>query len=674
MAGCGSDVPATRYFNRELSQLQFNFRVLEQAQDQKLPLLERLRFLLIYTSNMDEFYAIRMSDVTQQVRQQVQAAASAQLAVQQQILSQQILPQLASQGLHLLEREHWDDRLQQWAAEYFDAQVAPLLTPIGLDPQHPFPLLVNKSLNFILELEGTDDYGRNSGLAIVPVPRSLPQLIEVNLDSNSQGQSFILLSSLIASQVTRIFTGMQVLACHPFRLTRNADLGLDADDLHELPQRLRSGLNARDFGEAVRLEVAAQCPDHLAGYLLQQLGLARSDLYYQAGPLKLSSLQGFLQLERFAHLKHQPFTPAVPPVLQTYTDIFSLLQQQQILLHHPYESFDSVLDFLSSAASDPEVLAIKQTLYRAGANSEVVDILVQAARNGKEVTVVVELRARFDEENNLELARRLEEAGAIVIYGVIGYKTHAKMALVIRREPQGLRHYVHLGTGNYHSTNAKLYTDYSLLSSDDTLVLDIARLFDQLIGMGKSQPLQQVLHAPSSLRSRLLELIDRECCNAEQGLPAQIIIKVNALTDRQIIDALYKASMAGVQIRLIVRGMCCLRPAMEFSSNIEVRSVVGRLLEHSRVYCFLNYAATQQVYLASADLMERNLDRRIEICFPLTDPQLAQRVCQELQLYLDDNSQAWILQPDASYKRTKPAATTRVDAQQALLQQLTVVS
>lgn len=675
--------------NRELSQLKFNIRVLEQAQDARVPLMERLRFLLIFTSIMDEFFEIRVAGLKRklelaqdagtnsmppaQVLQLISSQTSIQLRKQYQLLNRQLLPQLATHGIHLHQRSDWDSKIASWASSWFTEQVAPLLTPIGLGWQHPFPLLVNKSLNFIIELQGEDDFGRNSGLAIVPVPRNLAQLIEIPQEiSGSGGRHFAQLSSLVAANVNAMFHGMRVLGCHPFRLTRNADLSLETDDLHDLPQRLRSGLNARQFGEAVRLEVSGKCPPHIADYLLQQFALQPHELYRLDGPVNLASLQALCQLDGIEQLKFQQFTPSVPIQLKSATDIFSLLREQDRLLYHPYESFGCVLDFLASAASDPDVLAIKQTLYRAGANSEIVGILAQAARNGKEVTVVVELRARFDEEHNLELAHRLEEAGAIVIYGMIGFKTHAKMALVLRRENDGLRRYVHLGTGNYHSTNARLYTDYSLLTSDPQIGCDINHLFDQLTGMGKSQPLQQVLHAPTSLRQKLLALIAGESANATAGKPARIIIKVNALTDPEVIMALYQASQCGVEIRLIVRGMCCLRPGVSgLSENIEVRSIINRQLEHSRVYCFLNYGQQELVYLASADLMERNLDRRIEICFPLNNQQLAHRVRDELQLYLDDNTHAWVLQPDTSYKRSKPATpTSLVDAQQALIKRL----
>lgn len=673
--------------NRELSQLKFNIRVLEQAQDTQVPLIERLRFLLIFTSIMDEFFEIRVAglkrklELTQdssnsmppaQVLQLISSQTEVQLRKQYQLLNRQILPQLASHGIHLHQRNQWDSKIASWARCWFSDQIAPLLTPIGLGWQHPFPLLVNKSLNFIIELQGEDDFGRNSGLAIVPVPRSLAQLIEIPQEASGNGRHFVLLSSLVADNVSTMFHGMQVLGCHPFRLTRNADLSLETEDLHDLPQRLRNGLNAREFGEAVRLELSSACPPHIADYLLQQFALQPHELYRLDGPVNLASLQALCQLDGIEQLRFQPFTPSVPLQLKSSTDIFSLLREQDRLLHHPYESFGCVLDFLASAASDPDVLAIKQTLYRAGANSEIVGLLAQAARNGKEVTVVVELRARFDEEHNLELAHRLEEAGAIVIYGMIGFKTHAKMALVLRREREGLRRYVHLGTGNYHSTNARLYTDYSLLTCDEQIGNDINQLFDQLTGMGKSQQLQQIVHAPTSLRQTLLGLIAAESANAVAGKPARIIIKVNALTDPEIIMALYQASQSGVEIRLIVRGMCCLRPAVSgLSENIEVRSLVNRQLEHSRVYCFLNHGQQELVYLASADLMERNLDRRIEICFPVNDPQLACRVRDELQLYLADNTHTWLLQANACYKRIKPAAaTSAVDAQQALLKRL----
>jgi len=529
------------------------------------------------------------------------------------------------------------------------------VTPIGLDPTHPFPLLVNKSLNFIVQLEGIDAFGRDSGLAIVPAPRVLPRLIRLPEEVCEDGDNYVLLSSVLHAHAEELFPGMQVLGCYQFRLTRNADLSLDPEDVEDLALALRGELYSRRFGDAVRLEVADNCPKELASYLLRQFGLDESELYEVNGPVNLARLFTIASNVSYPQLQYPPFTPVLPKALKFAEDLFQVLGKQDVLLLHPYESFSPVVDLLRQASKDPQVLAIKQTLYRTGAKSEMVDLLVDAARAGKEVTAVVELRARFDEEDNLLLASRLQQAGAMVIYGVVGIKTHAKLMLIQRREGSKLVRYAHLGTGNYHTGNARLYTDYSLLTADTALCEDVHKLFSQLTGMGKVQHMKKLLHAPFTLKKTLLELIAREAAHAAAGKPARIIIKVNALNEPKIMRELYKASLAGVSIDLIVRGVCCLRPGVAgVSQNIRVRSIIDRFLEHSRVYWFAN-DGEPKLYLSSADLMERNLDRRVETAFPIENRKLQQRVRDVLGLYLDDNTSASLLQPDGQYLRPSVA-------------------
>jgi polyphosphate kinase len=536
-------------------------------------------------------------------------------------------------------------------------------------------LLVNKSLNFIVRLEGVDAFGRNSGLAIVPAPRVLPRLSPLPAEVCEGGDNYVLLSSILHAHVDELFPGMQVLGCYQFRLTRNADLSLDADDVEDLALALRGELYASRFGDAVRLEVADNCPRDLADYLLKQFGLAESELYEVKGPVNLSRLFRIARnASNYPALQYPAFTPALPKSLKHAEDLFQVIGKQDVLLLHPFESFAPVIDLLRQAAVDPQVLAIKQTLYRTNAKSEVVDALVDAALAGKEVTAVVELRARFDEESNLSLASRLQQAGAMVIYGVVGIKTHAKLMLIQRREGGRLVRYAHLGTGNYHTGNARVYTDYSLLTADDALCADVHKLFSQLTGMGKVLHMKKLLHAPFTLKPGLLALIAQETTHALAGTPAHIIIKVNSLNEPELMRALYQASGAGVQIDLIVRGICCLCPGVPgVSENIRVRSVVGRFLEHSRAYWFAN-AGDPKLYLSSADLMERNLDRRIETAFPITGKKLQARVRHALQLYLDDNSSASVLQADGQYQRVVPAPGAPImNVQTELLRKLCVL-
>ncbi len=671
------------YIHRELSQLQFNIRVLEQALNESTPLLERLKFLLIFSSNLDEFFEIRVSGLKKQVafaREQAGAdgllpqqalariaeVVHEQVARQYAILNDILLPELDKHNIRFIRRRNWTPSIKTWVARYFTEEIAPLMTPIGLDPTHPFPLLVNKSLNFIVELEGIDAFGRDSGLAILPAPRLLPRLIRLPEDIAGPGDNFVFLSSMIHAHADELFHGMRVKGCYQFRLTRNADLSVD-EDVDDLARALRGELYSRRFGDAVRLEVADNCPANLTEYLLRQFGLSAAELYQVNGPVNLIRLFSITGLDSQRSLQYSPLTPTIPKALQNSEKLFSVVGKQDVLLLHPFESFTPVVDMLRQAAKDPNVLAIRQTLYRSGANSEIVDALVDAARNGKEVTAVIELRARFDEESNLALASRLQQAGAVVIYGVIGFKTHAKMMLILRRENGDLRRYAHLGTGNYHTGNARLYTDYSLLTADPILCEDMSRLFNQLIGMGKPLKMKKLLHAPFTLKKTLLDLIAREAQNASEGKPAHIIAKMNALTDAKVIRALYRASQAGVKIELIVRGMCCLRPGIPgVSHNIRVRSIIGRFLEHTRAYYFLN-DGEEQIYLASADWMERNLDRRVETCFPLEGKRLISRVKRELEAYVADNTQAWEMHSDGHYQRVQPTGHQVARNAQALL-------
>jgi polyphosphate kinase len=674
------------YIHRELSQLQFNNRVLEQALDERTPLLERLKFLLIFSSNMDEFFEIRVAGLKgqlaygheivgpdgiapKQALAEISDIAHRQIARQYAMLNERLLPELDRHGIRIVRRENWTAAQKRWVQRYFRQEVAPMMTPIGLDPTHPFPLLVNKSLNFIVELEGVDAFGRDSGLAILPAPRVLPRIIRLPAEVCEGGENYVLLSSIMHAHAEELFPGMEVRGCYQFRLTRNADLTIDPEEMDDLARALRGELSSRRFGDAVRLEVADNCPKPLTDYLLKQFGLTEAELYEVNGPVNLTRLFGIISRSESPQLQYPPFVPAIPKALKKAEDLFQVINKQDVLLMHPYESFAPVVDLVRQAAKDPAVLTIEQTLYRTGANSEIVDALVEAARAGKEVIAVVELRARFDEESNLSLATRLQQAGAVVIYGVVDVKTHAKLMLIQRREGDKLQRYAHLGTGNYHSGNARLYTDYSLLTSDAALCEDVHKLFSQLTGMGKLLKMKKLLHAPFTLKKSLLEMIAREQAHAEAGKPAHAIIKVNALTDAKMIRALYKASSAGVKIDLLVRGTCCLRPGIPgISQNISVRSIVGRFLEHSRVYWFAN-DGDERMYLASADFMERNLDRRVETAFPIEDRKLRLRIRKELDIYLADNTTAWQLQADGQYTHLHPAdGQAPHDVQQQLLE------
>ncbi|MBS3805281.1 MAG: polyphosphate kinase 1 [Oleiphilaceae bacterium] len=674
--------PAARehYLNRELSHIEFNYRVLQQALDEHHPLINRLIFCCIFSSNMDEFFEIRVAGLRQQIKygresvgpdgmlteqllNEISKVAHNYINAQYDILNNVLIPAMEKENIRFVRRREWTAEQADWVRRYFEAEILPVVNPIGLDPSHPFPRLVNKSLNFIVELDGKDAFGRETGMAIVPAPRSLPRLVRMPDDVCAGGDNLVFLSSMIHAHTDELFPGMEIKGCYQFRLTRNADLELE-DDLEDLASALRGELLSRRFGDGVRLEVADNCPDELIQFLLRKFGLAERDLYRVNGPVNLTRLLAVDGLVDRPDLTYPGFSPVVPKNIRNKEIIFDAIRQQPILLLHPYQSFTPVIDFLRQAAKDPQVLAIRQTLYRTGADSEIVEALMDAARRNKEVTAVIELRARFDEAENLELASRLQEAGVIVVYGVVGYKTHAKMILIVRREEGRLKRYVHLGTGNYHAGNARLYTDYSLLSCDDALGDDVNKLFQQLTGMGKALKIKKLFHAPFTLHARLLELIDREAGHGDKG---EIIFKINAMTDPDVMQALYRASQAGVKIQLIIRGICCLRPGIEgLSENIHVRSIIGRFLEHTRVYYFGNNGK-REVFGSSADAMVRNLVNRVEVAFPVEDPELANRVREDLDAYLADNCQSWVLQPDGSYLQNQPAPGDERFASQAVL-------
>ncbi len=566
-----------------------------------------------------------------------------------------LLPALAKQGVVFPRREDWTDPQRTWIRDYFMRELLPVLTPIGLDPAHPFPRVLNKSLNLAIELEGRDSFGRKSRAAIVQAPRALPRLIRLPADVAGAEYAFVFLSSILHAHVDELFSGMEIKGCHQFRVTRNSNLFVDEEEIKNLRIAVQGGLLQRHFGDAVRLEVVDNCSQQTAEFLLQQFGLSEADLYRVDGPVNLYRLREVTDRVEKPELKYPVFRPAPPPALAGQRDIYAVLRKQDVLLHHPYESFVPVIDFIRTSVTDPCVIAIKQTVYRTGTDSELMEILIEAARQGKEVTVIVELMARFDEEANITWAARLEEVGAHVVYGVVGHKTHAKMALVVRREdgPQGsvLRRYAHLATGNYHPRSARQYTDFGLLTAREEICADVNEVFKQLTGLGKSSRMKHLWLSPFTLHKRVVAAVRNEARLAKEGKPARIMAKMNALLEPELIEELYAASQAGVQIDLLIRGVCALRPGVAgLSENIRVRSVVGRFLEHARLFCFHNEGA-DDVYLSSADWMDRNFFRRIELAFPVLDPALKSRVIREgLQAYLDDVSQAWTMNSEGGYE------------------------
>jgi polyphosphate kinase len=654
------------YFNRELSFLEFNQRVLEQAKDESIPLLERVRFLCISCAILDEFFEIRVASLKELLEAGAVQAGPDGLSVPEQlkairlravrlvdeqyeVLNDVLMPQLNENGVIFVEPETWTPAQAKWLKDYFTRQVEPVLSPLALDPARPFPKILNKSLNFAVVVEGEDGFGRNSGLAVVQAPRSLPRVIRLPDELGSR--NFVFLGTIVEAFVSTLFAGMKMRGCYQFRVTRNSDLFVEQEEVDDLLRAVEGELASRRYGDAVRLETAHDCPDEILAYLLEQFALTSEDLYKVSGPVNVNRLLALYDLVDRAEMKYAPFTPSIPDRLKASGDVFATLRAGDVLLHHPFQGFGPVTDFIKHAASDPQVLAIKQTLYRVGSDSAIVSALVDAAAAGKDVTVIIELRARFDEEANIELATKLQEAGAHVMYGVFGFKTHAKLVMVVRREEKGLRRYCHLGTGNYHTKTARAYTDYGLLTADESIGEDIHEIFLQLTGLTQVPKLRRLLHAPFSLHQALLAKIDREAEHARAGKPARIIAKLNALTEPAIIQSLYKASRAGVEIDLIIRGVCCLRPGVRgVSDRIKVRSIIGRFLEHSRVYFFENDGA-REVYCGSADWMDRNLFRRIEVAFPIEAAELQTRVAEDLRLYLEDDMQAWVLDTEGQYAR-----------------------
>ena len=551
---------------------------------------------------------------------------------------------------------------------YFKREVLPVLTPVGLDPAHPFPMVLNKSLNIIVSLSGRDAFGRSSRMAVVQAPRLLPRLIPLPEEVAGDATSFVTLSSVIHANVGALFPGMKVEGCYAFRVTRNSDLWVDEEEVDDLMRALQGELRRRNFGQAVRLEVNAACPEDTCRFLLRQFGLTERELYKVHGPVNLHRLAVLTELVARPDLKFPPFVPAMPDGLPTGGELFAALRERDVLLHHPFESFSPVVELLEASAKDPKVLAIKMTLYRTGAASPLTDALLEAARNGKELTAVIELRARFDEEANIDIANRLQQAGVRVVYGIVGFKAHCKMLLVVRREGGKLRRYVHLGTGNYHFRTARMYTDFGLLTADSELAEDVHNVFHQLTGLGKVGELKRLVQSPFAMHMRVLELIAEATKAAARGKPARIQAKMNSLLDKQVIAALYQASQAGVQIDLVVRGVCALRPGLPgVSDNIRVRSIVGRFLEHTRVARF-SIDGEDTLLCSSADWMPRNFFHRVEVAFPIDDPKLAKRVRAEgLEVYLADNTSAWELGPDGDYTRCTPGGDLPSNAQQSLL-------
>ncbi|KAF3982080.1 MAG: polyphosphate kinase 1 [Methylococcales symbiont of Hymedesmia sp. n. MRB-2018] len=661
------------YINRELSLLEFNVRVLAQAKDETISLLERLKYLCISCSNLDEFYEVRVASVLQMANidpsaysidgltpheqlEKIGLKAHELVEEQYRVLNELLIPQLNEENIRFVRRDKWTATQRKWIEKFFNKELLPILTPVGLDSAHPFPRILNKSLNFIISLTGKDAFGRNSGRAILQVPRALPRIIQLPAEEADSGANdFVFLSSVIHAFVNELFTGMTVKGCHQFRVTRNSDFFVDDDAVDDLMHAVEGELVMRNYGDEVRMEIDENCPEQTVFFLKERFRMNSERIFYAKGPVNLSRLLEIYNMIERPDLKFISYKPSVPSRLGRKKNIFEAIKKQDFLLHHPYESFLPIVEFIRQAAIDPHVLAIKQTLYRAGVDSPVVAALVKAARAGKEVTVVIELRARFDEKENIDLAAKLQEAAVHVVYGVVGYKTHAKMCLILKKEGKTLRNYVHIGTGNYHPTTAKLYTDYGLFSCNKELGEDVRRIFVQLTSLGKMAKLHKLLQSPFTLHKGLLEKIEREIENKQNGKAAEIIIKVNAVDEEELIKALYRASQVGVKISLIVRGVCCLRPGVVgLSENIEVRSIIGRFLEHTRIFAFANDGAWE-VYAASADLMSRNMFRRVEVCFPIENKKSHDRVLRDLAGYLKDNTQAWILQSEGNYIQLKPA-------------------
>ncbi len=677
-------VTPARYVNRELSWLEFNQRVLEEARDPANPLLERVKFFAIVGSNLDEFFEVRVAGLKQQVASGVHKrgpdgltpaeclkaiARRVRRLVEEQYRCwrEELVPALARHGIRFREPAELDRRAREWLDRFYRAEVLPILTPLAIDSAHPFPRLLNKSLNLVVQLAAGSRDAEPPRLMVVQVPRVLPRLIQ--LPAAADGVEYVFLGRLIAHYLGELLAGTALAGVWAFRVTRNSELYIDEGDSPNLLDAVEAEIHNRLKGEAVRLEVERGCPPGLVQVLLRHLNLTGDDVYRIAGPLNPARLMSLCQAPVPPELRDPPFSPPVAPALRGRPDLFAVIRAGDVLLHHPYDSFDSVVEFLQQAAGDPRVLAIKQTLYRTGGDPRITGALMDAVKNGKQVTAVVELKARFDESNNIKWARQLEDAGVHVIYGVMGYKVHCKATLVVRRDDDGIRRYLHLATGNYNPTTARIYTDLGLLTCRPELGEDVTTLFNLLTGLCEYRGMRKLLVAPHDMFPRFLDLIRRETAHARRGLPARIIAKMNALVVTEIIDALYEASQAGVRVDLIVRGICCLRPGVRgLSDNITVRSIVGRFLEHSRVYYFEN-ACQPEVYLGSADWMPRNFFKRIEIVFPIEDGALRDRLVRDLlELQLADNVKARVLRPDGTHRRVQPApGEPRLNSQEELI-------
>ena len=668
------------FINRELSWLEFNRRVLEEAQDPTQPLIERVKFLTIFSSNLDEFFEIRVAGIKQQIESEtsdvgpdglsptetfnsIRRVVSEMVATQYALWNNELLPQLAENGIRVREVSQLSAKRAAWAHRYFQQEVFPMLTPLAVDASHPFPQLLNKSHNLFVRAKA--QRGGEPLHAIVQVPRVVPRLIAMPRKEANEPWDYIYLASLIKQHISELFPGLILEGVHPFRVTRNSDLYIDEEEAENLLRTIEQELRRSSRGDAVRLEVEADCPRDFRDLLLEFFDLTEADVYKADGPLSMTHLMPLITNDAFANLKDRPFQPGRDPALPPHADIFEVLRRQDVLLHHPYDSFDPIVDLIEEAAQDPQVLALKITLYRTSGDSPIVEALIEAANAGKQVTAIVELRARFDEAVNIQWARRLEEAGAHVIYGVVGLKTHCKALLIVRRDADRLRHYVHLGTGNYHPRTARIYTDFSFLTTEPELTDEVAIVFNTLTGLSGYPGLKKLMVAPFDLKQRLIGLIQRERDHALAGKPARIIAKLNSLVDQEIIEKLYQASCADVTIDLIVRGICCLRPKIpDLSENIRVISIVGRFLEHSRIYYFSN-DGQPNLFLSSADWMPRNFLRRVELAFPVENPALRDNLINEvLPRFLNDRVKSRELQPDGSYRRLKPEGPeTRAQAQ-----------
>lgn len=678
--------PPQYYVNRELSWLEFNARVLQEAEDRGNPLLERLKFLTIVSSNFDEFFEVRVAGLHQQLKaglepqdygadgmdpgealatisRRVHELVDAQYAA----LERELFPGLAEAGIERVRPEQFTAEEQAFIEQFFDAQVYPVLTPLAIDPGHPFPHVHNKSLNIALLIEREVE-GRGQQLfAVVQVPGVLERV--VLLPRSGERRRFVLLEDVIGGHLGELFSGFRIVGHTVFRVTRNTDLVIQEDEAEDLLETIEETLRQRIRGEAVRLEIASTADERFVQVLQENLEIDAREVYRVPGPVDLVALSALQQLEGFKALRDEPLVPRVPQPLQAGQNIFEVMRTQDILVHHPYESFGCVVEFIDRAADDPQVLAIKQTLYRTSAPSPIINALARAAQNGKQVTALVELKARYDEKNNIVWARSLEQAGVHVVYGVVGLKTHCKAALVVRREHDGIRRYVHLATGNYNPQTARLYTDLGLFTTHACFGDDVSEMFNLLTGYSQRQAWSKLVVAPVGLRERVIELIDRERRHAEEGRAARIIVKMNALVEPTVIDALYRAAQAGATIDLIIRGICCLRPGVAgVSENIRVISIVDRFLEHSRIMYFENGGAGE-VYLGSADWMPRNFFRRIEVMFPVEDPKLKARIVEEiLPTLLADNVKARQLTADGTYVRLSPADGAAPVRSQVMLQ------